>query len=816
MSDPAKPQTEPEAPNQLNAPKVDPATGQPTQRAITTPKQAHGIAKSIIDRAVERLRVAAAVAKAYNAEPPFEGKLARTAQGWRNDFSTNFLGSIIDRVKPQLTDPLNAGELLVFAALPPAAENGAEKARIFNEETTRRIRGWPEWRDFLARLAQDVALFGNAAPARVDADWRPRLWRYDEIYFAELTGQHASKVPVAVFKQKMMLHDFLQLIRDPKIADAAGYNVPGCIKAADGATGNANQSPDVTALERQDALREQGAMGYSYAAENTTRTVNLYHILVRDYSGEVDLWTVTQHDGTEIRNVQGAHKAMEECMTLFTMQTGNGRYYGSKGLGRLLTNLHIAIERGRCYDADKRILAGLTIWQADAANIANQQAKVRFPWMVLPEGAKVVDAQITYDHEAAQGMDDRLVGVAESIAGAFIPPQIDSTGSSKTKIEAAQKAEREQAVRHGVLARFLDHAADLLNMMKGAIYAPINLREGKRAFEAKQKKQQSGLRVLARKVWALLAAAFGADKELTPDIDTAVADEEAVGAVVNLLEAGLSIEEIAALAVTPSGRNNEEEGANRDAKTLDFIAANAANQFINQRSATETAAKILVGEERAKQLIIPEEDPNIKAIAQRQQTIEFSEMLDGNPMPVASTDNHGLHRAALAPPLRALVESLTQSSTAETIGAAELGVQHYADHLAQDRQARPELAKQEADVMQDFAGRIEAAKRLLAQAAPPQPQQTPLTAEGAPEEADVNQQLEPLKMTADVALRKKEAEQRDRDQALEEAKFAHSSQAEALKLQQDNVRIYADAEKAKQQAEIAQTKAAQPPRAAAK
>jgi hypothetical protein len=797
------------ADNQLNSPNLG-KDGKPKQRAITNAKQAYGIFKSIRDRALTaRIKTAAIIAEAYGGAPPYRtSDLERSGQGWRNNFSTNFLASIIDRVVPQLNEPLTSTPLLAHKALPPDAKEGARKSRKFNEVFTRKVRAWPEWKDHLRGLAQEVCLHGNAVVSRIDDNWRPKVWRYDEVFLPEGTGQHAGKVQFAAFGQTFLMHEFMALFEDQKLAELAGYNIKGCIATANSAAGFKGEE---TPLEMQDAMREQSPMGFSYASENQMRTVRAAHILVRDYSGEVDLWTVSQDEGNEIRQSKGHHAEMKDCITLFTMQTGNRKFYGSKGLGRLLTNLHMAIERHRNVTGDKITFSGYPVVKSE--DPTNVQLQLRYPFFVAPIEVQILVEKFDVNWEASEGLDQKLVSIAESIAGAFIPPQVDQAGSSKTKIEAAQKAERDIAVRQGVLSRYADQCKDMLDMMCRAMFNADALREGKRVYEDKKKKQANSVIVVLRAAWRLLKKAFGNKKlEVEPVLETKLADEEAVAAVCELMDAGLTIEEIALLAVTPSSENNEDEGATKDNETLQYLGLNKASPYIDQRRAAEMEAHIILGPARAKDLLIPEDDPNVRDTAIWQQTIETSEMIDGNPIPALATHNHVIHRQALAPNLEGIVEAITtQPPTPELIKGAKLMLQHYAQHLALDTVTPPEEKKQEEQqirAMGQTVDKIEAELKKAAEAiiAAGGPEAVagggaaPGTPPAAPEGGAPADPTTELQVASDIALKTKAVAQKDRELTLQERKQQHAEETKAIELQQENVRII-DAAAAREQAQ---------------
>lgn len=795
------PQNPGNASNQLNNPNVG-ADGKPQQRAITDTKQIYGIAKSIKDRALqERLNQAAEVASCYNASQPYKQKeLERMGQGYRNNFSTNFLGSIIDRVVPQLLEPLKKTDLLVHSALCDYVPDAAKKARKFNEVCTKAIRAWPEWEDFLNGLAQDVALYGNAAPARLSDDWRPVLFRYDETFIPEGTGQHAGKVQVACYAKKILMHEFLDILKDPKIAKKAGYDIEGCVKAANSTVGTNQTSKQYTPNEIEDAIREQSPLGFSYGVDNQTKTVNVFYGLVHDYTGEMDLWMVDQNDGTLLQCVQGLHGKPEDALTLFTMQTGNRKYYGSKGLGRLLANIHKAIERGRNWGMDKQQMSGMPIIQSD--DPTGFTAKIRHPFMVLPTGTTVLAEQVQFEWESFLQIDSFMVALAESMAGAFIPPNVDQGASSKTKIEAAQKAERDLAIRQGALTRFATQATELCDMMKRGIFSPLNIREGFRAWQLNQKQKQAGKKLVKRSVWKWLLEAFGSilkGRDLEPEAEASAGDPEAVSAIIELLDFGLTPDEIAELAVSDSADNNADEGAEQDQQTLQYIAANKGiNPYVDQEKLAKLEAEMTLGDDTAKELLIPNPDPNLAAEATRQQIMEMSEMLDGNAMPVSGRDNHALHRKALAPQLDGIITAIAQHPSPEMVKTATLATDHYEAHFNADPvlKVHPEQGAAEKRAIQTYRTVIKRAETALQVAAklqaehgqPGAPTGQPMV-QPDPEQAGREHELQrdTLTAAADVKLRQGDQALRHRELSLKEAQHAHQVEKDAIGLQQKNV-----------------------------
>lgn len=774
---------------QLNSPELN-EEGVPQNKAISSAEQAHAIAKALKKAAIEkggRLELAGTVASLYNMEQPFPQKALNNAgQDWRANFSSGFLSSIVDRVTPQLRDPIYRAETLTHASL-PETEGSAQKTRQFQEAITKLIRSWKGWNDFVSILAQDVVLHGGATPGRISADWRPKLFRPDQCYLFEKSDQHASKLQVVVFWEPILIHDFLDIIRDKEAAQLAGYNLEGCYKAANESS-NPGDKTEKTQLEEQDIIREKGNL--QSAAENQGKVVNLFHVFVREYDGKLALWTVAEDGKHEVRHVEDCEEdlnieGMIDAVSLFTLQVGNGKFYGSKGLGRLLANLHKSIERGRCLAIDQNYLSGLPILNILSSESGALSIVVQHPFIIIKGKVEVAKQTITFDATNWKELHDMLVGLAEQIAGAFIPPNLNTGGAANTKIEAAQKAEREIAVRQGVLGRFFAQFADLIGMMIRAILSPDNVKEAIRIHQENQEKKKTGLKVLAKKIVKFLAKIFGKEPEKTTSYgESKLGDEEAVYAIVELLEKGITPEDLACLRDSAHGADVEGSTAERDQKTQQWIAANAMNPYMNKKKASEMSAKIECGEDRAKELLNrPLHDPEDIAVATREQISEWLDMIAGEAVPVAATDIHIIHREALVPRLgqfMGIIQKALETGVyldPSVVLTARIANDHLAQHLQLDQDTPEEEKAQHIQMVQTWDAMAKQGEQLVKKQAAEQAKQDEAMAQ---QQAAQGQPATPEQIAALGQLKNDE-----RKLDLEERKQDHTERMDGLNLIKD-------------------------------
>lgn len=706
------------APHGINPPELDEKL-KPKKRAIETFGQAHAIAKRLYEEANGddgRLKTGAVISRKYSGEQPYKKSvIAATGQSWRNNFSTNPMGSVVDRSVPQLVDPLKNAETLTYSKLSEWHKDADFKTRQFRKRTTQLVRGWTGYSDLIDSISGQTYLYGNNVVMCMDGDWRPFSFAFDESFLPDGASSYAGEVPYFVVKVPVNLHKFLQKIENAKIAEAAGYNLEGCRLAANNA-GPLRNNGDASQMEQAEAIREQAKLDST--TNGNTRIIWLYYTVVQEYQGGVNIWVTEAKHGHPVRVQEKVADRIEHILSLFTLQPTK-RFYASKGAGRLLTNLHIAIDRSRNMAADQVYLSGLPIVKADQKQVATVTAVVRHPFLVVSKEAEVTGETVIFNAEAYDWLDNKLVGQMESIAGAFIPPKIQEGTTPNTKIEAAQKAERELAVRNGVLGRHVQQHGALMGMMQRWIYSKDNLKEAVRVFKQVQEKEAKGIKMIAHKVFKFIEWFFGAGEEKKVDAvpETKLADPEAVECIVNLLRDGLSLEEIAELALSPAN-NITGEGVDLDhQKHTEFALAKVGSPFYDQRELERMQAVDNLGQERAERVLLKErEDPNDEAMATRQQIQEWMAMLAGEEMPVSSLDLHRVHIPVLMERFDPILQQLATAPEEGMLSVAELAFTHLGNHMAMEP-ATPETQAQNEELLNGIKSIIDEATKVIEQMA---------------------------------------------------------------------------------------------------
>jgi hypothetical protein len=725
----------------FNQPDLD-AEGKAKNKPIETALQAYQVYLRFKKQNRARANRNKIIADKYNGESPYDPKdLEEQAQGWRSNVSTLFLASIIDRVTPRFTQAIHDIKYLTASELPDTYDDYINKSEIFQARTTKLIREWSDWTDFVQRLATENVLNGYTCGINMDEhNWRPRTFRQEEVYFDEQTMQTTHRLQCFAVEQDYFIHELVSLLAEPETKAKAGFNIENLKKAIEYAMPPREDLPS-DPRQLSDMARE-GSLFFSW--HRAAKMVQTVHVFVQDYNGEIDHWWVNRNSsvigepapageddrggGEELFYGEHVVKTMEDVITLFTFQSGNDRLFGSKGLGRLLVNISIAVERARNLYFDQQYLAGLLIGTAEEKDLPFLQPKVMSPFLILPKGFELMAQQLQFNPETFAQLDNKLTAIAEVIAGTFLPEQMSTgqppSGEQQTATEVTIEATKEQEIRQGILNRFWNQATRLITQMQRRIYSPINIKAAIEYREARDEAAMTGLKLVNAETMDLLLEIDPAAEEtyaVAPELGRA--DEQAVGAIVDLLDAEMLPDEILVLAYTPATEWNANIGAIEDSKILQFAAVAQGNPYWDQGKLNFEAGSAMIGYRRAKDLFAGNPAMSTNLESQREQFGEFSDMLGGQAMPVSDRDDHVQHLQALNQKVFAMLNTMRQMPPEvipeNDLNAMNLAITHGKAHVEAENK-KPTGVKagprgRRSKQLQPLAQGVDAAEKTLNQ-----------------------------------------------------------------------------------------------------
>lgn len=706
----------------FNQPDIE-DSGKIRNRPVSSALQAFNIFQRFERHNLHRATRNAQVARAYNGESPFDqSKLNAAGQGWRSNWSTMPFVNTVDRVKPRYTKAIADQKYLTNSVLPESFPDASDKTDTFQEAVTKTIRQWSGWNDFIERLATENLIYGYAGSVHISQyDWRPRTFRQEELLFDDQAATHASRLECFVVKVDYYIHELIGLIDEKDYADDLGYNIPNIINAIRYAM-PPRDSLVYNPRQLADMVRD-GSMFYSRQKE--ARMIQTAHLFVKNYEGSIDHWWINRStlskarqdnvehnsnggesttgdsepeaggDGIELLFCEAFAASMEDVITLFTFEPGNGIIHGSKGMGRKLYNVSLALDKLRNTFLDNVYLSGLLMGTRDSSKIAAMQPVVRSPFMEMPDGFILADVpQMTVNMQAFEYAGNQLQALLDQVAGTFMPDQYSaSTGShitDTTATEASLDAAREDEIKQAGLNRFGYQTHQCVQAVQRRMCSKENIQAAIEYKQAKDEATDEGKTLASEDVIEVVSAFnVNAASAFTQEPDLMNADNEAVKMIVGLMENGMSPEEIYVIARQPATDYSASVGAAEDQRIIQFTQAVQANPefaaYFDQEKLARMAATAAIGAAKTDELFTPMPQQTTNVAADRQQKIEFHGMTGGEAMPVDPRDPHDVHLQTLSAKMAAWFKTMMTMPPAsvphEWMVAAKLMIEHEGDHL---------------------------------------------------------------------------------------------------------------------------------------
>lgn len=209
------------------SPKID-SSGKPTQKSIRDAAMARDVVKTVIMAGRNRSIVNSRILAKYNAERPYDAhKLEAEGLGWRSNFTTKPLPSMIEKVAPRFVSVIDGIKYFTNSSLSGKWENNQEKTEKFRAAITKTIRSRKGFRTLVEDIAFDNALFGHTIPAWLDEfSWFPKHFKQDESFVADGTKSDPRWAQIVVLKEVFLPHElFAHISSDKEAAKDAGWDL---------------------------------------------------------------------------------------------------------------------------------------------------------------------------------------------------------------------------------------------------------------------------------------------------------------------------------------------------------------------------------------------------------------------------------------------------------------------------------------------------------------------------------------------------------------------------------------------------------------
>lgn len=612
-------------------------SGKPTQSSIRDVQMASDVVKTVIMAGRNRSIVNSRILAKYNAERPYDAyKLEAEGLGWRSNFTTKPLPTMIEKVAPRFVSVVDGLKYFTSASLSNKWQGSQVKTQAFREEITKTIRGRKGWKTLLEDVAFDNALFGHTIAAWLDEfNWFPKHFKQDESFVADGTKSDTRWAQIVVLKEVYLPHElFAQISPDSKAAEDAGFilaNTRTAINLASPAQIRDRLNVGGT-LETwyQNALREL-TIGASYMAGASVCVV--YTLLAREVDGTVSHYRMAGPEMLPIFERANRFPSMEDCLAFFTFQKGNGTLHGSKGVGRDIYEMAGMIDRIRNEVVDRLIMSGKTLIQGDVRRIHTFKMQVIGSTVIIPTGWNVLEQKVDGNPEGFVKLDMYFKGLVNELIGSTSTPQ-PGLGGEDMRSPAAWNllASREEEQRDVRISRFLSQFTELVQTMQRRI----------------------------------------CDKETSED--------DAKAAQTRLLKI-MTREELTELASQPVAGTVQDLTPLQRQLVVSISQEKRGNPLYNQRQLELEDLQARMDYEFAERVLLPENDPTEEAEQQRQQKIELVLLSHGEAVPVSPRDNHMIHLQVLMPAAEQMAQQILQGQFSTEV--LETVVAHINEHYSQ-------------------------------------------------------------------------------------------------------------------------------------
>lgn len=666
--------------------------GEPTQTSIKDAGMAKDVVQTLITSNRNRHIVNSRILAKYNAERPYDAyKLQAEGLGWRQNFTTKPLPSMIEKVAPRFVEAVNGLKYLTNSSLSDKWENSTEKTEKFRKVITDTIRGRKGWKTLVEDIAFDNSLFGYTVVAQLDEfSWFPKHFKQDECFLPDGALQTAQSAQIIVLKEVYLPHELFAYIKDRESAKDTGWNLDETIKQINLASPKQLReqlSSGSATIESwyQNAAREL-TLGTSYMAGASV--IACYTLLVREVSGKISHYRLAGEELKLIFEKKERFDSAEDCLSYFSYQKGNGKMHGSKGVGRDIYELAGMLDRTRNEMVDRSVLSGKTLIQGDIKQIHKFKMSVVGATVIVPTGWTVLEQKIDGNVEPFLKLDAYFSMLVDQLVGSVSPPQMEGEAfrsSTAWNIVAARQEEN----RDSKITRFLEQFTELVQTMQRRICDPT------------------------------------------------VDDEDAKAARAKLKEI-MSAEEIKEISQQPVS------GSIRDLTPMDrqmismFANEKKGNPLYNQRQLEVEDGVARINADFVKRVLLPENDPTVEAENQRTQQLELGPLQAGQPVPVSPRDNHIVHLQIVIPAGEQIAGAVMQGQAETTALEAVLGhvTEHYNRALEQGTPKDHPVMKQAEEIVKNAGKALAELKALDQQAAA-------LQQEGADAQAEMEQEQQP-------------------------------------------------------------------------
>lgn len=625
----------------INSPEFN-ESGKNTVKAISSASQALQIATKLANNDEERDRRRARVLSAFNGASPFnDSELIALAQGYRSNVSFGFAEGAIGRgVVPYNELTLNINDLTEIEANLPD-----QKLKICQVEFGKIMDKWGKWPKFISRLNQDLVLNGyNTAIFPSDYDPFPIFIQQKDGFADEGSPNDVNDLEVFVWKKSYLINELYAKISDSDSAKKAGWNVDNVRNALTLAMPESIYNQGSTTSGMWTAVESAIRDGALFVSIVGAKKVNAFHVFACELSGKVTHYIVldginvagdTEQTGVELFKKEDRFDSMRDFLVYFDLETGDGTWHGSRGLGQRVFNTHKSVDKLRNSVIDQAFVSGLTLIQpGDQVQQEEMQLTVLGPFAVIPNGITISPQVLPAVANTTFQVDALLAATSEQRIGDIVPQaQSQVSGGDKTATEARITAGRQELITKGNLKRYIDPISQVISIIVRRLLKKNSPNPFAKEFQRE------------------------------------------------LIRHGLKEDDLKEIRGARNTGKIDDILGNTAQKTQIIFGEFRGDPEVDQQRLKFKRIASVLDADSADELLISDKDQTKQIEAARLQELELTTIQTGMPVPVSPRDNHEIHLQVLLGWIGQSVQGQAQNFTPEILPILKLAVKHGTEHL---------------------------------------------------------------------------------------------------------------------------------------
>lgn len=615
-------------------------------KAINNARQALMIAQKLCNDDQQRDIRRARVLSAFNGATPYNpGELLAKAQAYRYNVSFGFMEGVIGRAVVPYNDlTINIADLTEIKANLPD-----KKLKTIQVEFGKIMDKWGKWPKFVTRLNQDLVLNGyNTAIFPSDYDPFPVFVSQRDGFVDNGSPNDVNDLEVFVWRKSYMIHELYAKISDADSAKKAGWNVDNVKQALTEAAPKSIYENNLTTSGQWTAVEMAIRGGSLYVSIVGAKMIDVYHVFATELDGKVthyivldsnisinDVGSNANEDGPELFKKEKRFNSMRDFLVYFDMETGDGTWHGSKGVGARVFNTHVANDKMMNSALDTTFTAGTVMMQpGDQVQQEELTLTILGPYALIPNGVQVLPQQFPNVAGTFFQMQALLSGTSEQRVGDVVPQgQSTLQNTPETATAAKLKAGRQELITRGNLKRYIDPISQVMSIIVRRLLKANSPNAYAKEFQRELKRH------------------------------------------------GVTEEDMKEIRGARNTGKIEDILGNTAANTQVIFAEFRGDPDVDQSVLKNKRIASVLDQDAADELLIPENDKTKEIEAVRQQEMELTTLMTGKKVPVSPRDNHQIHIEYLLQDIGTKVQAQATNFNPDEIPTLKLEVEHGVEHL---------------------------------------------------------------------------------------------------------------------------------------